>query len=478
MTPDDKLLFDMKLMRNKTGGNYVQGADPFRREVNEDIDVNAKINNQQASVRYLKNINTNFSNTTILGFSQSTFKESSDADGAPVNLAGKRIEDHSDNFYSLENLFYYKNEKLNNMLGINLSNYTLLEHHDFNLLYPLTINTTTPVHVIQDSKNIRTIISLFDSFNYDFNDEHSLNVGGRLEVSKNKYGTNVKAQRTVSVPPYDTNIDNYLNKSSGAYGDDKTNIIFLPKLGYVYHLNSNNHFGAAYTEAYRSGGLSINRAKATPVSYDPEKTNNYELSHKFENTKINLATNLFYTNWKHQQVSVRLSNDFYDTQIENASRSEVYGAEFQSHYYFNDVQTISLNAGYVQTRFVNFKKSGFNYTGKEFPNAPNVTAMLTYKLMLNDQWSLGTSGRFLGKSFSNAENTRKITDQYYFDINSQYAFSTYSVELFVKNIFDKEYVIHDGSPSAALTSSSGTYNVKYYQINSPRELGFRVSYFW
>ena len=478
LTPNDKLLFDIKLMRNKTGGNYVQGADPFRREVNEDIDVNAKINNQQASVRYLKNINTNFSNTTILGFSQSTFKESSDADGAPVNLAGKRIEDHSDNFYSLENLFYYKNEKLNNMLGINLSNYTLLEHHDFNLLYPLTTNTTTPVHVIQDSKNIRTIISLFDSFNYDFNDQHSLNVGGRLEVSKNKYGTNVKAQRTVSVPPYDTNIDNYLNKSSGAYGDDKTNIIFLPKLGYVYHLNSNNHFGAAYTEAYRSGGLSINRAKAIPVSYDPEKTNNYELSHKFENTKINLATNLFYTNWKHQQVSVRLSNDFYDTQIENASRSEVYGAEFQSHYYFNDVQTISLNAGYVQTRFVNFKKSGFNYTGKEFPNAPNVTAMLTYKLMLNDQWSLGTSGRFLGKSFSNAENTRKITDQYYFDINSQYAFSTYSVELFVKNIFDKEYVIHDGSPSAALTSSSGTYNVKYYQINSPRELGFRVSYFW
>ena len=478
LTPNDKLLFDIKLMRNKTGGNYVQGADPFRREVNEDIDVNAKINNQQASVRYLKNINTNFSNTTILGFSQSTFKESSDADGAPVNLAGKRIEDHSDNFYSLENLFYYKNEKLNNMLGINLSNYTLLEHHDFNLLYPLTTNTTTPVHVIQDSKNIRTIISLFDSFNYDFNDQHSLNVGGRLEVSKNKYGTNVKAQRTVSVPPYDTNIDNYLNKSSGAYGDDKTNIIFLPKLGYIYHLNSNNHFGAAYTEAYRSGGLSINRAKAIPVSYDPEKTNNYELSHKFENTKINLATNLFYTNWKHQQVSVRLSNDFYDTQIENASRSEVYGAEFQSHYYFSDVQTISFNAGYVQTRFVNFKKSGFNYTGKEFPNAPNVTAMLTYKLMLNDQWSLGTSGRFLGKSFSNAENTRKITDQYYFDINSQYAFSTYSVELFVKNIFDKEYVIHDGSPSAALTSSSGTYNVKYYQINSPRELGFRVSYFW
>ncbi|MBY0485690.1 MAG: YggS family pyridoxal phosphate-dependent enzyme, partial [Flavobacteriaceae bacterium] len=47
----------------------------------------------------------------------------------------------------------------------------------------------------------------------------------------------------------------------------------------------------------------------------------------------------------------------------------------------------------------------------------------------------------------------------------------------LKNIFDKEYVIYDGSPSSALTSASGTYNVKYYQINTPRELGFRANYF-
>ena len=478
ITPDDKLLFDVKLMRNKAGGNYVQGVDPFRRQVSEDVDLKARVNNQQGSLRYLKNIDANFSNTTILGFSESTFKESSDSDGAPVNLAGKRVEDHSDNFYNLENLFYFKNDKINNMLGINFSNYTLLESFDFNLLYPVTSAITTPVHVIQKSKNIRTIFSLYDSFNYDFNDEHSINLGGRLEISKNKYNTDVLAARTESIPAANAAIDAYLNKSSGAYGDDKTNFVFLPKLGYLYHLNEKNHFGVAYTEAYRSGGLSINRAKAIPVSYDPEKTNNYELSHKYNDTKFNLATNLFYTNWSHQQVSVRLSNDFYDTQIENASRSEIYGAEFQGNYYLTDAQTLSLNAGYVHTRFVDFKKSGFNYTGNEFPNAPKVTAMMTYKLMLTDLWAVGTTGRFLGKSYSNAENTRKITDQYYFDLNTQYAFSSYSLEFYVKNVFDKEYVIHDGSPSAALTSTTGTYNVKYYQINTPRELGVRVSYFW
>jgi outer membrane receptor protein involved in Fe transport len=479
-TNDDKLLFDVKVMRNKSGGNYVQGPDPFKRQVTEDVDLSSRVGNQQASLRYLKTINENFSNTAILAYSQSTFKETSDSDGAPVNLAGTRQEDHKDNFYSLENLLYFKNEKVNNMLGMNISNYTLREHHDFKILFPIGGVNTTPVAVIQDSKNIRTIYSIFNSFTYDFNDEHSLNVGGRVEFSSNKYGTGVIANRTEDTgsPATNTTVDNYLKKSSGSYGDKEDNFIFLPKLGYVYHMNARNHFGAAYTEAYRSGGLSINRSRAIPVSYDPERTNNYELSHKYEQSKFNVSTNLFYTNWKHQQVSVRLSSDFYDTQVENASSSEVYGAEVQSNYYLTQAQTVTLNAGYVHTRFVDFKKSGFNYTGKEFPNAPNVTAMLNYKIMLTDMWALGASGRFLGKSFSNAENNREITDQYYFDVNTQYAFSSYSLELYVKNIFDKEYVIYDGSPSSALTNATGTYNVKYYQINTPRELGFRVNYFW
>lgn len=475
---DDKLLFDIKVMRNKAGGNYVQGENPFHRQVTEDIDLTSRVNNQQASVRYLKTINENFINKAILSYSQSTLREGSDADGAPVNLAGLRLEDHSDNFYSLENLLYFKNEKINNMLGLNISNYTLLEHHDFKLLYPLGGANSTPVAILQDSKNIRTIYSLFNSLTYDFNDEHSLNLGGRLEFSNNKYGTSVLASRTQNLgAATNAAVDAYLNKSSGIYGDKDSNFIFLPKLGHVYHLG-NNHFGVSYTEAYRSGGLSINRSKALPVSYDPERTNNYELSHKYEQSKFNVATNLFYTNWRHQQVSVRLSNDFYDTQVENASRSEVYGAEVQTNYYVTEAQTINLNAGYVHTRFIDFKKSGFNYTGKEFPNAPNVTAMLNYKIMLTEQLAVGAAGRFLGKSYSNAENTRKISNQYYFDMTSQYAFSSYSLELYVKNIFDKEYVIYDGSPSSALTSATGTYNVKYYQINTPRELGLRVSYFW
>ncbi len=478
VSPDDKLLFDVKVMRNKSGSNYVQGENPFFRQVSEDVDLLSRVNNQQGSVRFLKNINENLSNTAILSYSQSSLKEQSDADGAPANLAGLRLEDHEDRFYGLENLFYFKNDKINNMLGLNISNYTLLEHHDFNLLFPIS-GSTIPVGVIQDSKNIRTILSVFNSFNIDLKDKHSFNLGGRVEYSVNKYGTSVVATRTASTGNASANnqVDNYLKKSSGSYGDKDANFIFLPKLGYIFHMNK-NHFGVAYTEAYRSGGLSINRSRATPVSYEPEKTNNYELSHKYENSSFNVATNLFYTNWKHQQVSVRLSNDFYDTQIENASRSEVYGAEFQSHYFLTETQTVSLNAGYVHTGFVDFKKSGFNYTGKEFPNAPNVTALINYRLMLNDHWSLGTTGRFLGKSYSNAENTREISDQFYFDTNIQYGISNYSIELYIKNIFDKEYVIYDGSPSAALTSASGTYNVKYYQINTPRELGFRLSYFW
>lgn len=244
ITDDDNLLFDVKVMRNKSGGNYVQG----KRQVTEDFDLNSRVGNQQGSIRYKKSINENISNTTVLAYSQSTFKETSDADGAEVDLAGLRLENHKDHFYSLENLHYFKNDKVNNTFGFNISNYTLLEHHDFKLLYPLTSSLSTPVAVIQDSKNVRTIYSMFNSYNYELNDSHSMNLGGRVEYSQNKYGTYVKAVRTQSVPGYDTTIDNYLTKSSGSYGDEEANVIFLPKFGYVYHLG-NNHFGLSYTEA-------------------------------------------------------------------------------------------------------------------------------------------------------------------------------------------------------------------------------------
>lgn len=480
VTPDDKLLFDVKVLRSKNGGNYVQGPDAFKREVNEDIDLGARTSNQQASIRYIKNINERFSNTLITAFSQSKFNEVSDGEGAPVSLAGKRFEAHSDQFMSVENLFYYKGDSVSNTFGIHVNNFKLIENYNFNILYPLnTAGTlTTPVAVIQDSENTRTVYSIFDSFNIDLNENHTINVGGRVEFSENKYGTNVQARRTQNLGSVaNGRVDAYLTKSSGLYGGEDDSVKFLPKLGYIFH-NGNNHYGVSYTEAYRSGGLSINRSKTTAVSYDPETTKNYELSHKYETSKFSLGTNAFYINWKKQQVLVKLSNDFYDTQIENASRSEVYGAEFQGQYFINDSNTVSLSTGYVHTRFIDFKKSNINYSGKELPNAPRVTTMLNYRLMIGDGLTISPVARYLGRAFSDAENTRRTKEQLYFDVNTQYAFSDYSVELFVRNIFDKDYITHDGSPSAAVTSTSGVYNVKYYQVSTPRELGVRLNYYW
>ena len=478
VTPDDKLLFDVKVLRSKNGGNYVQGPDAFKREVNEDVDLGARTANQQASIRYIKTISPNFSNTLITAFSQSKFNELSDGEGTPVSLAGKRFEAHRDQFMSIENLFHYKGDRVSNTLGLHINNFKLIEHYDFSILYPLTATVTTPIAVIQDSENTRTVYSLFDSLTIDLNESHSINVGGRLEVSKNKFGTNVQARRTQNLGTVGNGIvDPFLARSSGLYGGEDDNVKFLPKVGYIFH-HGNNHYGVSYTEAYRSGGLSINRSRAVAVNYNPETTRNYELSHKYEVSNFSVATNAFYINWKDQQVSVRLSNDFYDTQIENASKSEVFGGETQAQYFINQMNTVSLSAGYVHTRFVDFKKGGVSYSGKEFPNAPRVTTMLNYRLLIGDSFTISPVARYLGKAFSDAENTRNTKEQLYFDINTQYTFSDYSLELFVRNIFDKDYVTYDGSPSAALTNASTVYNVKYYQVSTPRELGVRLNYYW
>lgn len=469
----DKILVDLRILRNKTGGNYVQGPEPFLRQSNEDIDFLTRTNNQQASLRYFKFFNENISNTFIAAFSQSKNDERSDADGAPVNSAGVRIEDHEDQFMSLENLLNYKKDKISNTLGISIHRYRLLDHYSFNLLYPLSATVTTPVAVIQDAKKVRSVYSLFNSFDLDLFELHSFNVGGRFEIQKNNFKTFVKGTRTQNLgAATNAAVDGYLNNSSGTYGDNESNGIFLPKLAYVFHLES-NHFGMSYTEGYRSGGLTINRSRARAVNYRPETTDNFEISHKYEGKSFKVSSNIFYTNWKDQQVQVSLSNDFYDTQVENASRSELYGAEVQTQLRFNLANNLILNTGYVKTRFVSFIKNRTNYTGKEFPNAPRITSMLTYKNELTDEFSVSIIGRYLGRSYNDAENTRRAPDQIFFDLSTQYIFASYALEVFVRNVFDKEYVINDSSPS-----SLAGYQVNYYQLNTPRELGVRLSYFW
>ena len=469
----DKLIFDLKYFRNDNGGTYVQGKDPFKHQVFEDLNYNRKSHNGQGAIRYYKKLNESFSNTLIAAFSKTTAEVSSDADGTQNNLAGRRTEDYKDQMMTLENLLHYKEGKISNTLGFNLHNYKLNDFHHFNVMFPVG-NNYALIDASQAQKNLKTIYSLFDSFTYDFNSEHSLNLGVRLEYAVNEYSTYLYGVRNGNYGnTVNTAVDNYVKGIVGDHGDTEKKLMALPKLGYVYHLNANNDFGLSYSQAYRNGGVSVNRRRATAKSYDPELTHNYEVSQKYNDKTFNFSTNVFYTNWKKQQVQVRVvQNDPYDSYIENASSSELFGAELQGGVKILSNHHLGMSVGYVETKFLNFKSGSTNYAGKEFPNAPKYTGLVSWKSDLTDSLSVSVLGRLLGQSWANAENTKRAPNQYYIDLSAEYVFSSYGVEIYTKNLFDKEYLIYDGTPT------SSAFPGTYHQISTPRELGVRLTYNW
>jgi iron complex outermembrane receptor protein len=474
ISASDELRFNMKLLRFHRGGDYVQGSNYKKYQVFEDVDAKNITNNQQASLQYDKKFGNGVTNKVTFAYSQADNNSFSDADGTSQNTAGTRYENNKDQFYSLEDVLNFSGNKWKNSAGFHLHHYKLEDFYHFDLLLPLNATTSTPVDVTQSTDKGRDTRSIFDSFIYDFSEHHSINVGGRLEIVENKFDAGITGVRKQNLGgATNATVDSYLAGLQGNYGSSKTNSILIPKLSYTYK-NQNYTLGSFYSQGYRTGGLSINRRKATVSTYGPEKTHNYELSYKYMKEKFLFTANVFYTKWNDQQVETRLSTDVYDTQVRNASKSELYGAEIEGNIDLGKGDSLRLNAGTVETHFLSFNNNGRSYTGNSFPDAAKYTGQVSYwKDIRHDLMAIFTT-RYLSKSYSDPENTRKSPEQLYLDFNAQYSWKEFVFEGFVRNILDKKYRIYDGKPRTTNTPYQASYN----RVNAPREFGVRANYYW
>lgn len=476
ITDNSYIRVNSKLMQTDNGGIYVQSSNPFDYEVNEDVDFSTHTKNNQTSIRYVGKFGERWSNEVITAYSISRNDETSDADGSPQPTAGTRYETHVDSFYSVENLLKYQSERFKNVLGFHAHQFDLMDDDQFNLLFPVPTTTLiTPVATRQKSDKDRTVLAVFDSALIKFTPSQSLNLGLRYEYVKNKYGAAVSATRTQNLGGANATIDAYLAQRSGAYDNTNYNSVLLPKAAYAIELN-NHTLGAFFSQGYRTGGISINRSQAKTDEYSPETTSNYELSYKYTRENIRLSSNVFYTNWKDQQVLIYLSADTFNSQVQNAAASELYGAEAEAQVDLNPQHSLGVSGGYVMTRFNNFVNRNVDYGGNQFPFAPNWTGRGFYTYNINESWTASSILRYLGKSYTNADNTREAPEQFYLDAEAQYLLPSLSLvtNFYVKNVLDSEYLIYDGRP----LSANSTIQANYHQVNAPQEFGVRVTYMW
>ncbi|MFS2070832.1 TonB-dependent receptor [Pseudomonas sp. CT11-2] len=229
----------------------------------------------------------------------------------------------------------------------------------------------------------------------------------------------------------------------------------LPKLGINYELATGQYLGFMVQKGYRGGGVNV-RAGGGHEAYDPEYTTNYELSYRgsFFDETLRTRANLYYTDWKDQQVSVQ-DPDTQFARVFNAGRSDIKGLEVFVEKDLTEQLTLTAGGAITDGKYKDFVTGdGRDMSGESFLYSPKYKMSVggtyrfddrltfntdvTYQSTTPSEYKFGADGKVTGE--------RKSDNYWLVNFNTEYKVTkNVAVSGFVKNAFDKEYVTNNRS---------------------------------
>ncbi|MGE4404568.1 TonB-dependent receptor domain-containing protein [Pseudomonas sp.] len=233
----------------------------------------------------------------------------------------------------------------------------------------------------------------------------------------------------------------------------KTFNALLPKLGLDYQFAADQYLGFMVQKGYRGGGVNV-RAGGGHADYDPEYTINYELSYRgsWLDDSLRARANLYYTDWKDQQVSM-LDNagDFF--QVYNAANSTIRGLELFVEQDLTSRLQVNAGLAYTDGRYGDFVfGDGDDLSGESFLYAPKYKVSVggSYrfdnglKVTSDVIYQEGSPSMYEFDASGNVAHTRRSDDVVLVNLNAEYELiKGLAVSGYVKNLFDKEYVTNN-----------------------------------
>lgn len=226
---------------------------------------------------------------------------------------------------------------------------------------------------------------------------------------------------------------------------EKTFTEWLPKFGISWDASDTMTLGYTFSKGYRSGGSDLNIGRGEVYDYDEETISNHELGLRsvWLNNQLVVNANLFYLDWKNQQVSETLSAAPFDTQISNAGESVVKGAELDVFFKADSGLNASLNAGYNDTEFKEFESNGRDYSGNKFSYNPDLTVAASVGFDQGEGFNIKWRTNYNGEAFTDLENEQKAKGYFLSHISAGYSQAAWQVDAYVNNVFDHNQVLND-----------------------------------
>jgi iron complex outermembrane receptor protein len=248
--------------------------------------------------------------------------------------------------------------------------------------------------------------------------------------------------------------EDWKSKFVDTLGDDfnPSNDMSGGKISLVKNTRKGTSIFASIAKGYKQGGFNLGLGLGPDSSnqnllYDPEYLTNYELglNSKIFDSRLNLATIIFYSDREDQQVLVSTQVDPSDPNTfsfltKNAAEGVNYGLEINMGMDLSETLNLFVNLGFLETEIKNWK-SRPDLEDRAQAHAPKRSYAIGFNWnpTVNYYLRLDVTGK---SSFYYSDSHDKQSDAYSLtNLSLGYQQDKWNAELWARNAFNKYYAV-------------------------------------
>lgn len=295
-----------------------------------------------------------------------------------------------------------------------------------------------------------TILATYGQVSYRPIEPLTLTAGLRYESSKSTLN---RFERVLTLP--DGSTTTVLAFSEIEQDGD----ILLPRFTADYRFNPNLMIYGSIARGYRPGGVNYRPDNEVSLTFDPERSWNYEVGLKSSWLNDRLAVNFAFFHNPIDDYQVIVSDPFTALPLEVANAGvQLTGFELEMRATPFDGLDLIAGLGFVNAEFTDYRDrfTGQSFNGNQLPFVPDVTYNLA--VQYRDPTGLFARAELVGLGTTYFDEANTLKQDPFAIINAQlgYEFDNYGIYLFGNNIFNVEYLT---AAFGIVGSQSGQYGV-------------------
>ncbi len=244
---------------------------------------------------------------------------------------------------------------------------------------------------------------------------------------------------------------------TGDVDQDTNKTIFLPKVGVSYAISPATTWGATVQRGYNAGGGALDFVSYDYYYFNKETVIAYESSIKSQlSDAAEVSANMFYNDYSGYQAFV--SESGVSTRIKNIDSSHTYGLELAGSLWATNSLKLNSSLGLLDSKIDSDETSN---KGNQLPFAPHTNVSAGFTQFVGNDFSFGADVTYVGKYYSDLDNTDDYTAGDYFTANARvkYYIGDFVINGYITNLTNEDIVTFNYNDGRAAVGQTRTYGL-------------------